>query len=1237
MKNKTILLAFVIGIFMFSFASVSATILEYDTNTRTATFNNNFLFVKTGEIATAQLITPLNYKVGLGEQYVWEQKITGFDSYQDFISSMDFYDKKNGMAKINRDYDLRKRVVTPTLVDDYTCTDTIVQNGTIENECVVSGNHLEDRINYTPLKQVDFKKNDVLFIRMYTFVEEGDVVEWIPTMAGKRIPECATWTADLNTDIISYWKLDNNILTDSVGSNDGTNSGSTNISGKIISARSFDGTNDYITTSVTSEIIYHDSTVSMWVYRKENGGAIFTQRYSLDGGVVFNVGVQNGKVNFWLRNNTGGGVRQLSGATTMNNDEWNFITTTLSGTNMSVWLNGVYDGSATYTGGTWNNADNQVIGGNAGSGDSGNSVTEFFNGSVDEIGIWDRALTGAEITQLYNGGSGIIYPTRVFRIILNSPADSSISDTNLITFNATANITDGATLTNMSLWTNETGNWEEKEIFNITETITGDFNNEDNAFDNNVTTWADSPRFLISTSPSVTTKTIGKIGEGEYYVETVESIGAIRLDWSSIGIYTNYNVYLESYDGSSWNNEGQLLQGQYLTSTNSGNLTVGSFNNITTLNKKVSGIRIKFSLDDVGSYGGSKYATLYVNESKGIEIGNIDYQILTKTFSRTITDDIIWNVQACDSDGDCGFATSNYSLTIDTSAPTINIISPTGTYDSLVSGDTLYLSGFANDSNMDTCWYDYNNTNTTFSCTTETLFNESFTQGTKEQLNLTVWTNDSVGNVGTGTTGWDYKLFSTAEEYSAATFSSNNENFLINISYDSLIYLGLTANLVYNGTNYSATATTSGNITSIEKTLNIPTVAATENLPFYWEIFLNDGSTITTITTSSNNQSVSPLYAINITDLTCQAGYFEAVNFTFYDAENGTALSDNVDYNFQYGTGNYSSNLIYGEFLNITSFRICINSSVEDYKIGYGEVQYFSVGYSERRFYMYEDQTLSNSTTREYGLGSLLSADSTSFIFEIKNTYLNPYTDKLIALLRWYPGDNEYKVSEMAKTDADGKTVMKVKTEDVDYRVGVYEKDGTLIKLTDAVRMACLVNPCTYSLKIVQDPDDYYSVFEVETSLIFDEDTDRFVYSWNDPEQITSEMRLEVYKLAGNQDILICNETTSSYTGVMVCSIGTYTGDFYAKVYRSASPEKILSTLFHTNRDGVESSFGLFLAVILALATGLIGIASPVIAVILLIVGLIPALLFGSISIAIYMGIATLGGIVIHYMKKSAQ
>jgi hypothetical protein len=36
--------------------------------------------------------------------------------------------------------------------------------------------------------------------------------------------------------------------------------------------------------------------------------------------------------------------------------------------------------------------------------------TNFFDGMVDEVGIWNRALTAAEVTQLYNGGAGLAYP-----------------------------------------------------------------------------------------------------------------------------------------------------------------------------------------------------------------------------------------------------------------------------------------------------------------------------------------------------------------------------------------------------------------------------------------------------------------------------------------------------------------------------------------------------------------------------------------------------------------------------------------------------------------------------------------------------------------------------------------------------------------------------------------------------------------------------------------------------------
>jgi len=91
-------------------------------------------------------------------------------------------------------------------------------------------------------------------------------VDWIPTIFGVEIKEWATWTADLNTDIVSYYKLDNNLFTDSLGTNNGTNYGTTNTSGIINDGRSFDGTNDYIDLGVFADVKANDAkTVSMWV------------------------------------------------------------------------------------------------------------------------------------------------------------------------------------------------------------------------------------------------------------------------------------------------------------------------------------------------------------------------------------------------------------------------------------------------------------------------------------------------------------------------------------------------------------------------------------------------------------------------------------------------------------------------------------------------------------------------------------------------------------------------------------------------------------------------------------------------------------------------------------------------------------------------------------------------------------------------------------------------------------
>jgi len=618
MKNKTILLAFVIGIFMFSFASVSATILEYDTNTRTATFNNNFLFIKTGEIATAQLITPLNYKVGLGEQYVWEQKITGFDSYQDFISSMDFYDKKNGMAKINRDYDLRKRVVTPTLVDDYTCTDTIVQNRTMKNEtmeteCVVTGNHYEDRITYTKLKQVDFKKNDVLFVRMYTFVEEGDVVEWIPTMAGKRVPEWATWTADLNTNLISYYKLDevSGTVIDSVSRANGTNYGSTtNLEGKINKAYSF-ATNDYVQFSDTGlPTGTDDSTVCAWFNTTASGydGIVTWGSYTGVGNMRAMILTNDNKLSM---SNYG---EDCKSTTNVNTGSWFFGCTTVSGSDVQTYVNGVNENNCSLTIGLVSSGNLRIGSSIAG------TPSEFWKGYIDEVGIWERVLTTTEITQLYNSGTGITYGDY-------GPTVTAISPANDTTFTTTGNKdftcygSDRENFTDMEFYlngaleqTNSSGLNNTNYVF--TESLTdGVYNWTCIGYDDEANTGTFTARtFTVDT----TSPTIDLVSPNETFDYMYENF-TLQLNFTA----TDTNLDTCWYDYNDTNNTMECSTG-VLNSSN--------FN----YTKDVNNLTV-YANDSVGNTGSQLISWGYKVFENNRTINSTSYQTQSETFKIDLT------------------------------------------------------------------------------------------------------------------------------------------------------------------------------------------------------------------------------------------------------------------------------------------------------------------------------------------------------------------------------------------------------------------------------------------------------------------------------------------------------------------------------------------------------------------------------------------------------------------------
>lgn len=61
---------------------------------------------------------------------------------------------------------------------------------------------------------------------------------------------------------------------------------------------------------------------------------------------------------------------------------------------------------------------------------------QYYNGTLDEIGIWNRTLSATDITELYASGSGLGYGNSSGKVSLYSPADALLTDQEDINFTA---------------------------------------------------------------------------------------------------------------------------------------------------------------------------------------------------------------------------------------------------------------------------------------------------------------------------------------------------------------------------------------------------------------------------------------------------------------------------------------------------------------------------------------------------------------------------------------------------------------------------------------------------------------------------------------------------------------------------------------------------------------------------------------------------------------------------------
>ena len=94
---------------------------------------------------------------------------------------------------------------------------------------------------------------------------------------------------------------------------------------------------------------------------------------------------------------------------------WYHVAVTFNAGSVTFYVNGVQQGttqSAVVS--SLNQSDTNSFFAGAYSTTGGTSPNAaFFDGKMDEVGVWSRALSGAEISQLYNSGSGLSYPLSV--------------------------------------------------------------------------------------------------------------------------------------------------------------------------------------------------------------------------------------------------------------------------------------------------------------------------------------------------------------------------------------------------------------------------------------------------------------------------------------------------------------------------------------------------------------------------------------------------------------------------------------------------------------------------------------------------------------------------------------------------------------------------------------------------------------------------------------------------------
>ena len=423
---------------------------------------------------------------------------------------------------------------------------------------------------------------------------------------------------------------------------------------------------------------------------------------------------------------------------------------------------------------------------------------------------WIITIQGRDLTEWATWGNISLGDDAEVNLV--SPADNitAVVD-DPIYYNATANVTGGDTLDNMSLFTDQSGTWALNETIAISGGGVVAFDSTSNAtlsgtghLTQQATHTAGGSDRLASVSLSIRGTTVTNLAityDGVSMTQRINETGStaaqcyiftllnpsttsnaeVNATWSGSADHSTLAVTTFTGAGGTGGTDTDGGSAQttaidlttitsndfgtdcFASAGGAGLPTVGADQTIRSV-IAFGGFKSGSSTQDGADGGAMEWDNIAsdVVSAAGLVITPTGSTYSAQNFSKTVVNETVWNVQACDSSGACGFATANRTVRI---VPKINVFSPTNSTHSI---STIYFNATNESSNVDKWIANYNGTNVTLSDINTTLEVED-----GADFNLLLYANNTAGFFGLN----DTIFFSVDTTAPQVTVDAPNNSF----------------------------------------------------------------------------------------------------------------------------------------------------------------------------------------------------------------------------------------------------------------------------------------------------------------------------------------------------------------------------------------------------------------------------------------------------------------------------